>query len=186
MLLLVLALVCLLAVPATGGDLRRLGDIKPRLAPAAAAALGMQILITEIWTSGSTAVHGALQVASYVLGGVFVAANLSLPGMPMMALGGAMNLIAIALNGGVMPASHWAVARSGLTLGRGFANSAPVTHPHLLWLGDVIPVPAGPLANVLSIGDVIVFAGLVMLLRRTCGRPQQEGERSAVTPSAAR
>jgi hypothetical protein len=170
MLLVVIALVCFVVVPATGGDLRRLGDIRPRLAPVAAIALLIQIVITEVWTSGSTGIHGGLQVASYLLGGIFVAANLSIPGIPIMALGGVLNLTAIAANAGVMPASRWAVARSGLTLRRGFANSAPVGHPHLLWLGDIIPVPAGPLGNVLSIGDLVIFAGLLFLLLRTCAR----------------
>jgi hypothetical protein len=186
MLLVVVALLCLAAVPATGGDLRRLGNLKVRLGPAAAAALVIQIIITEVWTSGSSGIHGALQIASYGLGGAFVVSNLSIPGMPVMALGGALNLAAIAFNGGVMPASRWAVARSGLTLGQGFANSAPVAHPHLLWLGDVIPVPVGPLANVLSIGDLLIFAGLVFLLQRTCGRNQGKRDRSVVSPSAAR
>lgn len=170
MLLVVIALVCIVVVPATGGDLRRLRHLHLRLASAAGAALLIQIIITEVWTSGSSGIHGGLQVASYLLGGIFVAANLSIPGIPIMALGGVLNLTAIAANAGVMPASRWAVARSGLTLGRGFANSAPVVHPHLLWLGDIIPVPAGPLSNVLSIGDLVIFAGLLFLLHRTCRR----------------
>jgi hypothetical protein len=190
MLLVLIALLCLVVIPATGGDLRRLGDIQARLAPVAATALLIQVIITEVWTSGSTAIHGALQVASYVLGGIFVAANLSIPGIPIMALGGVLNLTAIAANAGVMPASRWAVARSGLALGRGFANSAPVAYPHLLWLGDIIPVPAGPLANVLSMGDLVIFAGL-LLLHRTSGRPTRKGTsrhstRLAERPASAR
>lgn len=49
----------------------------------------------------------------------------------------------------------------------GFRNSMPVAHPVLLWLGDVIPWP-GPMPNVLSIGDVVIFAGMIVLLQRTC------------------
>jgi len=170
MLLVVISALCLAVIPATGGQLSRLEAVRLRMAPMAAMALVTQIVITEVWTSGSSDVHGALQLASYVLGGVFVVTNLSIPGIPTMALGGALNLTAIAANGGVMPASRWAVAHSGLTLGRGFSNSAPVAHPHLLLLGDVIPVPAGPLANVLSVGDLLIFAGLLLLLQRSCGR----------------
>jgi hypothetical protein len=170
MLLVILALLCLASVPATGGDLRSVGTVRVRLAPLAATALAVQILITQVWTSGSHSLHGALQLASYVLGGIFTAANISIPGIATMALGGALNLTAIAANAGVMPASRWAVARSGLTVGHGFANSAPVAHPHLLWLGDIIPVPAGPLANVLSVGDLLIFTGLLFLLQRSCGR----------------
>jgi hypothetical protein len=168
MLLVVLALLCLASVPVTGGDVRRLATVKVRLASVAATALVIQIIITEVWTSGSGGLHRASQLASYVLAAVFVVANRRIPGMGIMALGGTLNLTAIAANAGVMPASRWAIVHSGLTLGHGFSNSAPVTHPHLLWLGDVIPVAAGPLANVLSVGDVLIFTGLLLLLQRTC------------------
>jgi hypothetical protein len=180
MLLVVLALLCLASVPATGGDLRRLGSVKLRLTAAAAAALAVQIIITELWTTGSHGVHAALQVLSYLLGGVFIIANISIPGVAVMALGGALNAAAIAANAGVMPASRWALAHSGLTIGRGFSNSAPVAHPHLLWLGDVIPVPAGPLGNVLSVGDLLIFAGLLCVLHRSSGRRAGEPARANV------
>jgi hypothetical protein len=170
MLLVLLAVLCLASVPATGGDLRRLGTVRVRLAPIAAAALAIQITITEVWTTGNSGLHGILLLASYVLGGVFAAANISIPGIAIIALGGALNMTAIAANAGVMPASHWAIVHSGLTLARGYSNSAPVAHPHLQWLGDVIPVPAGPLANVLSVGDLLIFTGLLFLLHRSCRR----------------
>jgi hypothetical protein len=186
MLLVVIALVCIVVVPATGGDLRRLRHLHLRLASAAGAALLIQIIITEVWTSGNRHVHGALQVASYVLASAFVSANLSIPGLPIMALGGALNVIAITANAGVMPASRWAVESSGLTVGRGFANSAPVAHPHLLWLGDIIPVPAGPLGNVLSIGDLVIFAGLLFLLHHTCERTSRHRIPLAERPGSAR
>jgi hypothetical protein len=185
MLLVVLALLCLVSVPATGADLRHLAAIKVRLSSIAAAALLSQIIITEIWTSGSSGLHRALQLASYVLAGVFVVANRRIPGMALMALGGALNLTAIAANAGVMPASGWAIAHSGLTIGHGFSNSAPVTHPHLLWLGDVIPVPAGPLANVLSVGDVLIFVGLLLLLQRSCRRDAREKRPPQQTSASA-
>lgn len=42
--------------------------------------------------------------------------------------------------------------------------------PWLPWLGDVLWVPAGlPLANVFSLGDVLIVAGLGWLVHRTCG-----------------
>ena len=70
-----------------------------------------------------------------------------------------------------MPASATAMRIAGLTERAGFDNSALLAHPHLQWLGDVIPVPGPwPLQNVLSIGDCIIFAGMLMLLHRTCGR----------------
>jgi hypothetical protein len=68
-----------------------------------------------------------------------------------------------------MPASATARRLAGLTVGSGFQNSAHLAHPHLLWLGDIIPVPGPwPLGNVVSIGDCIIFVGALVLLHRVC------------------
>jgi Family of unknown function (DUF5317) len=84
-----------------------------------------------------------MHLASDALVGAFLVANPRLPGMPVLALGAGLNVLAIAANGGVMPASASALRIAGIDVTDGFANSAAVAHPHLLWLGDVIPVP-GP------------------------------------------
>src|SRR4051794_22260272 len=97
-------------------------------------------------------------------------ANRTLPGLAVIALGGALNLTAITLNGGVMPASRAAMAVAGIPAEPGFANSSVLAHPRLLALGDVIGVPGPwPLGNVLSAGDLVIYAGLLILLHRACG-----------------
>jgi predicted MFS family arabinose efflux permease len=51
-----------------------------------------------------------------------------------------------------------------------FANSAAVAEPKLWFLGDVFALPAGwPMANVFSIGDLLLLAGAFVLLHRQCG-----------------
>jgi hypothetical protein len=87
------------------------------------------------------------------------------------AAGGAgLTVLAISVNGGLMPASAGARRIAGIAALDGFANSAAVAHPQLLWLGDVIPVPGPwPIGNVLSVGDLLIFAGALHLLHRTCG-----------------
>jgi hypothetical protein len=98
--------------------------------------------------------------------------------MPVLALGAALNILAIVSNGGVMPASASALRIAGIEVTDGFANSAAVTHPHLLWLGDVIPVPGPwPIGNVLSVGDLLIFAGALYLLHRACGSRLSVGRR---------
>lgn len=172
MLLVVLAVGFLLLVPVFGGDLRGLGRIELRRPGAALAGLGLQVVVTSVVPEADHTLLAVLHVGSYALAGWFVAANLALPGVLPMAVGGALNLAAIAANGGVMPASAWAVARSGLEARDGFENSAVLADPQLLFLGDVIPVPAGPIANTLSVGDLVLFAGLALLLARACRRPR--------------
>ena len=168
MLLVVLAVGFVLLVPVLGGDLRGLGRLELRRPGAALAGLGLQVLVTSVIPGADHTLLSALHLASYGLAAWFVAANAAVPGILPMAAGGALNLAAIVANGGVMPASAWAIARSGLEVGDGFANSAALADPRLLFLGDVIPVPAGPVANVLSVGDLVIFAGLALLLARAC------------------
>jgi Family of unknown function (DUF5317) len=98
--------------------------------------------------------RAALLVAAYPILAVFLVANRRLPGMPLVALGGPMNLLAISVNGGVMPASPSALAGAGLPVGGpGFHNSAVLADPRLGFLGDVFFIPASwPLSNIFSSG----------------------------------
>ena len=68
--------------------------------------------------------------------------------------------------------SHTSVRVSGNVFADGeFANSRPVANPRLLPLGDVLAIPDGwPLANVFSVGDVMLVVGVTLLLHATCGR----------------
>jgi Family of unknown function (DUF5317) len=136
----------------------------------APAALILQTVIVTVAPGGSESLHAAAHIVSYALVGAFLWANRHVAGAKVIALGALSNTLAIVANGGVMPASRTAQHLAGLTEGGGFQNSAAVSHPILLWLGDIIPVP-GPLPNVMSVGDCIIFAGLLVLLHRQC-RPR--------------
>jgi hypothetical protein len=137
----------------------------------APVALALQVLIITIAPRGDAPAHALIHVGTYVLVGVFLWANRGIAGAKIIVLGALANTMAILANGGVMPASIRAEHLAGLTEGAGFNNSAALAHPHLLWLGDVIPVP-GPLPNVLSIGDCVIFAGMLVLLHRACRTPR--------------
>jgi hypothetical protein len=169
MILIVLALLCLASVPLTGGRLSRLASIQLRGTWVPMVALAIQVLITVIIRDGHEGLHKAVHIATYVLIGVFLWSNRRLPGVKVIGLGAFLNALVITVNGGQMAASRTAERLAGLHLGAGFENSAPLAHPHLLWLGDVIPWP-GPLPNVLSIGDCLIYAGTLILLHRVCRR----------------
>jgi hypothetical protein len=169
MVLIALALICVVTVPLTGGSLARLADIRLRGLWIPMIALAVQVIITVVVPTGSMTLHRGLHVASYVMIGLFLWANRRLPGIGLLTLGAACNAIAIFANLGVMPASRSAERLAGLSLRAGFDNSAPVQHAHLSWLGDVIPWP-GPLHNVLSVGDLLIFAGTAVFLHRCCRR----------------
>src|SRR3954471_4494980 len=114
-MIVVLAVIAvLICVPATGGRLSGLAELRLRRGGALAAALGLQLAITTVAADGSAVLHSAAHLASYVLAGWFVWANRRVAGMPLVALGGAMNVMAIVANGGVMPASPAALRTAGL------------------------------------------------------------------------
>jgi hypothetical protein len=94
--------------------------------------------------------------------------NRRVPGLVVLGAGGALNLLAIAANHGVMPASPAALRAAGVAPAPGeFTNSGALAHPHLLPLGDVFATPAGmPLHNVFSVGDVLILLGVLALLHR--------------------
>lgn len=179
MILIVFALLCAASVPLTGGSLARLADIRLRGVWIPIIAVAVQVVITTLAPGGSTTLHRGLHIATYVMIGLFLWANRRLPGMWLLALGTTSNAAAIIVNGGVMPASRTAERISGLHLRAGFDNSAPVLHAHLAFLGDIIPWP-GPLPNVLSVGDLMIFAGTALLLRRCCS--PRRAEATAATP----
>lgn len=182
MILIALAGLCLLSVPLTGGNLRRLADIELRGMWIPMLALAAQVVITVILTSGSPAVHRGIHMGTYVLLGIFLWCNRRLPGVRVIATGAFMNAAAIFANRGVMPASPWAQRTVGMHVsGGGFENSAHMGHALLPWLGDIIPWP-GPLPNVLSPGDCVIYIGTLVLLHTICRRPAPAA--TALTPMA--
>jgi hypothetical protein len=166
MILIVLAVLCMVTVPLSGGSLSRLAGLELRCLWLAPVALGLQVVIVTIAPNGNVTLHALVHIGTYLMIGLFLWVNRNIPGVPVIGLGTLSNATAIVANGGVMPASIRAQRLAGLTEGGGFHNSAALLHPHLLWLGDIIPVP-GPLPNVLSIGDCFIFGGLLLLLHRT-------------------
>ena len=183
MILIVLAALCIASVPLTGGRLLALGELRLRGLALPLVALALQVLVVTIAPGGNHDLHAGVHIATYAMIGMFLVANRHIAGMPVIAAGTASNALAIILNGGVMPAAVGAQRLAGLVESRqGFHNSAALGHPHLLWLGDVIPVP-GPLPNVLSIGDCLIFLGLLVLLHQSS---RQVSQPSASRRSATR
>jgi Family of unknown function (DUF5317) len=168
--LVALVVVSALAVPLFGGRLGALVELRLRRVWAVYAALGLAV--AGVGLPGlPDGLRSLLLVAAYPVGAVFLAANRRVPGIAVVALGAALNLLAICANGGVMPASPAALATAGLPADQpGFQSSTAVDDPRLAFLGDVFAIPASwPLANVFSVGDVLIGLGLAWRLHRVCG-----------------
>ena len=155
-----------------GGRLTRLTELRLRLVWLVATAFAVQILIVNVIPGAfSHDVHAAIHIATYVAIAVAVCANLRVPGMWLIALGGVSNAIAIVANAGVMPASEGALERAGMTPDpEAFTNSGLVEDARLAFLGDVFAIPAQvPAANVFSVGDLLLIAGAFVLVHRVSG-----------------
>jgi hypothetical protein len=171
MILALVYVVVLLSVPLAGGKLSTLADLPLRRSWLAAAAIVVQVGVISLLPCGSHALHAGLHLASYGLLGAFAWSNRRLTGVPVVALGGLLNFVAIAANGGVMPTDPDAVASLAHTTAQGdFANSAVQAHPHLLFLGDILATPASwPVHNIYSVGDVVIVVGVAVLVHVACG-----------------
>ncbi|MBT0773763.1 DUF5317 domain-containing protein [Kineosporia sp. J2-2] len=161
----VLALLLVLLVPLTGGSLLRLGQIRIRAWGLLVVALAAQVLVFSVFPELPGRVGVSVHLLTYALAGGFLWLNRSVRGIWLIALGALLNGLAILVNGGTLPSSEWATRTAGLERSGGFANSAVLPDPHLLWLGDVLAVPAGvPFANVFSVGDVLIVIGVGVLV----------------------
>ena len=169
MLLGLVFIACLLTVPLARGKLTALADLKLRRPWLALAGIGVQILVISVLPgSGPAHLHEAVHLFSYALLGAFAWSNRRVPGVPVILLGGLLNFVAIAANGGVMPADpDFAMHAAG---GEGFVNSGAVEDPRLLFLGDVFATPDWfPLYNVYSVGDAFIVLGVLVLLHGVGG-----------------
>ncbi len=185
MIIIVCSLLAISSVRLSGGKVSRLADLSVARPWLAWASILLQTaLVSGPWDVSQSFGHVA-QLASYALAAGFVFANRRLPGVAVICVGGALNLAAIAANGGVMPASTAAMRAAGLTTEPGFTNTGHIDHATLAWLGDVFAIPSGwPLANVFSIGDIVAVIGVGYLAHRSCGSSDGASARER-TDSAA-
>jgi hypothetical protein len=167
----VLGVLAVLSPLLAGGDLRRLGDLRFRGSWVVLLALVAQVVVISVIPGENHAVLASVHLATYAAAGWFVVMNRRVPGILVIAVGAASNALAIAANRGTLPASRSALEHAGLHLNpHEFLNSGVLAHPHLAFLGDVLATPSWvPLANVFSIGDVLILCGVAWGAHRACG-----------------
>ncbi len=145
-----------------GGRLIALEMVQLRWAPLAIAGLLVQIILFSGPVAERVGDAGMpLYVGSTLLVLVALLRNLRVTGLALVALGAVSNLAAILANGGSMPASAAALAALDKSIGTEYSNSVLVAEPALAPLTDVFAMPPWiPLANVYSIGDVLIGIGI--------------------------
>ena len=165
-------LLVLVAIQWLDGDLAGVASVSLRGQWLVMIAMAIQLLITTVLADVVEGnVGDALHLVSYGVAAVFFVVNRRVAGIVTVGVGGALNLTAILANGGVMPASHWAVRTAGIPIRPDeFSNSQALANPRLLFLGDVFAVPQGwPFNNVFSVGDVVLVIGAFHVCFVACG-----------------
>lgn len=161
----------------SGSHLGALSSLRFRAVWLIYLALGLQLLVTVTSVVPATPSR-IIQLGSYVVLAVFLIANQRLPHMRIVVLGAALNIAAIAANGGVMPARAGALRAAGVghPNSQAFENSTPVQHARIPWLGDEFDLPQPvPFSNVFSIGDILIVAGgLLLVSGATRDRPNRD------------
>jgi hypothetical protein len=158
---------------ALGGRLERLESVRIRWPGLAFAALAVQVVLflPRVGDALGPAAPVVYVVSSVAVLAVILA-NVRIPGVALIAAGAACNLAAILANGGSMPASATALASLGWTDGAGYSNSVLRPDVSLAPLTDVFALPAWlPLANVFSVGDVLIAVGLAVAIAGAMRRP---------------
>jgi Na+/melibiose symporter-like transporter len=147
-----------------GGRPSRVLEVRFRLGWTILAALGIQIaLFSRLGDHIDPSLHGRVHLLSYAFLLLFAAANLKARTLMPVLLGLVLNAVAIAANGGRMPVSAAAAEAAGLHPGA-HTNVSESSH-RLGFLGDVFALPRGmPLANVFSIGDLLIGFGMVAFI----------------------
>lgn len=147
-----------------GGRIERLSQLQFVWAWLAVAGLAIQVVLfsTSFADTFPPGVGEAIYVASTGMVLIAVWRNLAVPGLAVVAVGAISNLAAVVANVGVMPTTVEALRTAGMGAEEGFSNSAVLPDPALAPLTDIFAIPAAvPLANVFSIGDVLIAVGLI-------------------------
>ena len=154
-----------------GGSLRNLASTTFEWVGVLVAALLLQIA-ADLFAPNDISSTGLL-VVTYLAVAAFVLRNRMLPGILIAAVGMALNILVIALNG-AMPVSPWAAEIAGA---ESFEEEMGIKHElagsqtSLGFLGDVIPIPET--GRVISVGDIVLAAGIAVLVyRRTLDEPK--------------
>ena len=155
----------LLLAPIFGGRVSALGELRLRALPLFYLGLALQLIAFPLhkfpWRTPDR-VGVILWLVSY---GVFIVAcafNARLAGVPFVAAGMGLNLLAICTNGGHMPALPSALRAAGMHFTRS-NNSVMAPSPHVAWFVDRWAAPSWvPWGNVFSVGDVLIMLGGVV------------------------
>jgi DHA3 family macrolide efflux protein-like MFS transporter len=196
-MLLIAVAIGIIAGLLAGGRIANLLSIQLRFG--ALIVLGLVLRFLTLWLIDQDVdIVDQVRVALFALafGSLVVALwlNRSQPGLLLAMLGVGANGLVIVLNGGYMPVYLPALEVAGLTV----ADLSPTFHTELPTelgldfllaggpLGDILPFGVPVLANVVSLGDVLLAAGVAWFLFSAIVRGSPDPDTGVVSLWAAR
>jgi hypothetical protein len=151
---------------ARGGRLHRIADAPLRWSWLLFVGVGLQVIVDlgagRGWLPDAGWSGYLLLLLSHLVVLGWVVANWHLPGMRLVTIGLGLNALVIGANG-AMPVDPDAIRALGID----GATVPPGKHTllddqtRLPWLADIWPLP--PLRSIISVGDVVLAAGLIPL-----------------------
>jgi DHA3 family macrolide efflux protein-like MFS transporter len=181
-----------LAGLAAGGRIANLLSAQVRFGALIVAGLLLRVATQWLIDQGVSIVDEfrlLLFASSFGLLVVALWLNRAQPGLLLAMVGIAANGLAIVLNGGYMPVYLPALEVAGMTA----ADLSPTFHTALPtdlgWeflraggpLGDILPIAVPVLANVISLGDVLLAAGIAWFLFSTIARGSSDPDTGVVS-----
>jgi uncharacterized protein DUF5317 len=153
-----------------GGSIRRFTELRLRWWLLAPVGFALQAIpLPDGRHGGDLAIRMTVFGVSYVLVLAFAIRNRRIAGVPLIVAGLLLNGLVVTANGG-MPVSRSAIVASGQADKLDLLVTDDDAKHHLLGpsdvltpLGDVIATPQ-PLGEIVSVGDVLVYAGLLWLI----------------------
>ncbi len=155
-----------------GGSFKYLSNIQIRWAWLALAALTIQVVLIRLlpgWSAGARFLFPLTHLAILTVAWV----NRSLRGMWLLAIGVALNLLVMVVNGGFMPVTPEGLVQAGIAgsvesvrlyTRVGYSKSVvmPGDEIALRWLSDTIALR--PIQTIVSIGDVLMVPGVFLIV----------------------
>jgi len=171
--------VAVLVVIVTKGSFQRIANIHLHALWLLLAALVIQIALefVDFPTDRIDDLGLAILLMSYVLIFAFCFLNRHTSGMLVIAIGVALNVLAISLNGG-MPTKDDVKTRNGrevhVPIERTVKHKPRESDDMLAFLGDVITAPGIPNQQ-FSVGDIVIGIGVIDICFEASRRPRRRG-----------
>lgn len=119
-----------------------------------------------------------LHFITYMLIFIMIFKNKHSLGMKFLGIGTLLNAIVILCNGGIMPIGTNALKQLEIPLTSDIEGMYHIANEatRLLYLGDILPVHLWKIGFIVSVGDIFIMIGLIVIIVQTMTQIEQTGD----------